>query len=341
MRCADSCRGTGRVTDSLVRALVCHQLTGPGDLVYEDDFPPPSTAPGAVRIEVSRAGVNFPDLLMTFGRYQFRPELPFAPGLEVAGTVTDAAGAVGGFSPGDRVMAVVGHGGWATEVVAPAAMTFPAPQELTDNEVAAFPLAYGTAIHALIDRGALQAGERLLVTGASGGVGMAAIQVGRQLGARVVAVVSSEEKATLATALGADEVIVADGELRPRLREASPDGFDVVFDPVGGDQFEVLARSLAWRGRLLVVGFASGSIPAIPANIALLKGASVVGVFWGAFTARQPDHNRALFDRLFEWVRANELRPHVSMVVPLESGADALIAMAERRLLGKAVLQLR
>ena len=133
MRCADSCRGTGRVTDSLVRALVCHQLTGPGDLVYEDDFPPPSTAPGAVRIEVSRAGVNFPDLLMTFGRYQFRPELPFAPGLEVAGTVTEAAGGVGGFSPGDRVMAVVGHGGWATEVVAPAAMTFPAPRR-TDRQ---------------------------------------------------------------------------------------------------------------------------------------------------------------------------------------------------------------
>ena len=135
-----------------------------------------------------------------------------------------------------------------------------------------------------------------------------------------MAVVSSEEKATLATALGADEVIVADGELRPRLREASPDGFDVVFDPVGGDQFEVLARSLAWRGRLLVIGFASGSIPAIPANLALLKGASVVGVFWGAFTAREPDRNRTLFDRLFEWVRANELRPHVSMVVPLENG---------------------
>ncbi len=201
---------------------------------------------------------------------------------------------VGMFSPGDRVMAVVGHGGWATEVVAPAAMTFRAPEELTDNEVAAFPLAYGTAIHALVDRAALQAGERLLVTGASGGVGMAAIQVGRQLGARVVAIVSSEEKRSLATALGADEVIVADGELRPRLREMSPDGFDVVFDPVGGDQFEVLARSLAWRGRLLVVGFASGSIPAIPANIALLKGASVVGVFWGASPPASPTTTGAL-----------------------------------------------
>jgi NADPH:quinone reductase len=324
-----------------VRALVCHQLTGPQDLVIEEDFPAPASAPRTVRIEVSHAGVNFPDLLMTHGRYQFRPEPPFAPGLEVAGTVSEVADGVDGFSPGDRVMAVVGHGGWAAEVVAPAAMTFPAPEQLADAEVAAFPLAFGTAVHALIDRAALQPGETLLVTGASGGVGMAAIQVGRLMGARVVAVVSSEEKAELAAALGAEKVVVLDGDLRQRLREVSPDGFDVVFDPVGGDQFEVLVRSLAWKGRLLVIGFASGAIPAIPANLALLKGAAVVGVFWGSFTAREPERNRELFDRLFDWVRTRQLRPHVSMVLPLEQGAQALIAMAERRLLGKAVLQVR
>ena len=324
-----------------MRALVCHRLTGPKDLVIEEDFPAPASAAETVRIEVSHAGVNFPDLLMTHGRYQFRPELPFAPGLEVAGTVSEVADDVDGLSPGDRVMAVVGHGGWAEEVVAPAALTLPAPEQLADAEVAAFPLAFGTAVHALVDRGALQPGETLLVTGASGGVGMAAIQVGRLLDARVVAVVSSEEKAELAAALGADEVVVLDGDLRERLREVTPDGFDVVFDPVGGDQFEVLARLLAWKGRLLVVGFASGAIPAIPANLALLKGAAVVGVFWGSFTAREPERNRELFDRLFEWVRTRQLRPHVSMVLPLEQGADALIAMAERRLLGKAVLQVR
>jgi NADPH2:quinone reductase len=170
---------------------------------------------------------------------------------------------------------------------------------------------------------------------------MAGIQVGRLLGARVVAVVSTEEKAALAAALGADEAVVLDGDLRQRLREVSPDGFDVVLDPVGGNLFEVLARSLAWKGRLLVVGFASGAIPAIPANLALLEGAAVVGVFWGSFTAREPERNRALFERLFDWVRANDLRPHVSTVLPLEQGVDALSAMAERRLLGKAVLQVR
>jgi NADPH2:quinone reductase len=220
-------------------------------------------------------------------------------------------------------------------------MTFRAPEQLTDVEIAAFPLAFGTAIHALADRGAVQPDETLLVTGASGGVGMAAIQVGRLLGARVVAVVSNKEKAALAAALGADEVVVLNDDLRQRLREVSADGFDVVFDPVGGDQFEVLARSLAWRGRLLVIGFASGAIPAIPANLSLLKGASVVGVFWGAFTAREPERNRELFDRLFDWVRTRQLRPHVSKVLPLEQGGDALAAMAERRLLGKAVLQVR
>ncbi len=248
MRRLMSGRWPGPGSVATVRALVCHQLTGPEDLVIEEDFPEPASAPGTVRIEVSHAGVNFPDLLMTYGRYQIRPEPPFAPGLEVAGTVSEVVGDVGGFSPGDRVMAVVGYGGWAEEVVAPAAMTFPAPEQLADAEIAAFPLAFGTAVHALVDRAALQSSETLLVTGASGGVGMAAIQVGRLLSSRVVAVVSTEEKAALAAALGADETIVLDGDLRQRLREVSPDGFDVVFDPVGGDQFEVLACSLAWRG---------------------------------------------------------------------------------------------
>ncbi len=212
MRCAVSCRIAGRVPGSFatVRALVCHQLTGPQDLVIEEDFPAPASEPGTVRIEVSHAGVNFPDLLMTHGRYQFRPELPFAPGLEVAGRVSQVADDIAGLSPGDRVMAVVGHGGWAEEVVAPAAMTFPAPEHLADAEIAAFPLAFGTAVHALVDRAALQPGETLLVTGASGGVGMAAIQVGRLLDARVVAVVSSVEKAALAATLGADDVVVLD-----------------------------------------------------------------------------------------------------------------------------------
>ena len=341
MRCAVSCQGAGQVTGSVVQALICHQLTGPEDLVLEGAFPVPESAPGAVRIEVSHAGVNFPDLLMTHGRYQFRPELPFAPGLEVAGTVSEVADDVGGFSVGDRVMAVVGYGGWASEVVAPAATAFRAPEQLTEVEVAAFPLAFGTAIHALVDRAALQDGETLLVTGASGGVGMAAIQVGRLLGARVVAIVSSEEKGYLAAGLGAHEVVLLAGDLRAQLREMSADGFDVIFDPVGGDQFEVLARSLAWKGRLLVIGFASGAIPAVPANLALLKGASVVGVFWGGFTAREPDRNRELFDRLFDWVRTQQLRPHVSTILPLAQGADALNAMSERRLLGKAVLEVR
>ena len=270
------------------------------------ELPDPAAAPGQVEIVVAASGANFPDVLMVRGQYQFRPEPPFAPGLEVAGTVASGDG----FPTGERVMAYVPHGGWAERVVADAANVFPMPPGMPFEVGAVLPVVYGTAIHALVDRGGLTPGETLVVLGGAGGVGLAAVQVGRLLGARVVAVVGSDDKERAATAAGADAVVRHDrDDLRDALRAAAPDGVDVVFDPVGGDATEIAFRSLSWGGRLLVVGFAAGAIPAIPANLPLLKGASLVGRVLGSVRPAGAGGQPGALRHAHRVVGAGESRP--------------------------------
>jgi NADPH2:quinone reductase len=317
-----------------MRAVVCDHVGDP-PFVRVGELPEPVAGAGQVEIVVAASGANFPDVLMVRGQYQFRPEPPFAPGLEVAGTVASGDG----FRAGERVMAFVSHGGWAERVVADAANVFPMPPGMPFEVGAVLPVVYGTAIHALVDRGGLTPGETLVVLGGAGGVGLAAVQVGRVLGARVVAVVGSDDKEGAATAAGADAVVRHDrDDLRGAPRAAAPDGVDGAFDPVGGDATEVAFRSLSWGGRLLVVGFAAGAIPAIPANLPLLKGASLVGVFWGRFADQAPDANRAHFATLTDWWEHGKIAPAITGRFGLDDGAEVLARLAGRRVVGKLVV---
>lgn len=322
-----------------MRALICSELDGV-DSLRVGELPDPELGPGEVRVAVEATGVNFPDLLITRGLYQDRPSLPFAPGMEVAGSVTELADDVTGFSPGDRVMAFVGHGGYAEQVVTTAQRLVPLPQSVPFEEAAAFPIVYGTSYHALIDRAGLAEGDSLLVLGAAGGVGLSAVQIGSALGARVIAAVSSDEKEKAVVEAGAAQVVRYDrDDLRSRMKELAPDGVDVVYDPVGGAAMEPAFRSLAWGGRHLVVGFAAGDIPALPVNLALLKGASLVGVFWGRFTELEPDRNRANFSTLLNWWTDKRIAPLVSDVFPLERAVDALRRIGRRDAVGKLVVR--
>jgi NADPH2:quinone reductase len=317
-----------------MRAVVCDHVGDP-PVVRAGELPEAVAGPGQVEIVVAASGANFPDVLMVRGQYQFRPEPPFAPGLEVAGTVASGDG----FAAGERVMAFVPHGGWAERVVADAANVFPMPPGMPFEVGAVLPVVYGTAIHALVDRAGVTPGETLVVLGGAGGVGLAAVQVGKALGARVVAVVGSDEKEEAAAAAGADAVVRHDrDDLRAALRAMAPDGVDVVFDPVGGDATETAFRSLAWGGRLLVIGFAAGAIPSIPANLALLKGASLVGVFWGRFAEQAPDANRSHFATLTDWWQHGRVTPTITGRFGLDEGAEVLARLAGRRVVGKLVI---
>ncbi|HEX6257147.1 MAG TPA: NADPH:quinone oxidoreductase family protein [Euzebyales bacterium] len=321
-----------------MRALVCSSLDG-FDGVAVGELDAPELRPGAVRISVGAAAVNFPDLLIIRGMYQDRPDLPFAPGAEVAGDVVEVADDVGGVEPGDRVYAWVGHGGFAEEVVADAAAVVHVPEDMPDEIATTLPLAYGTAYHALIDRGELREGQSLLVLGAAGGVGLAATEVGAAVGARVIGAVSSEEKEDAVRDAGADDVVRYDRTpLRDALRQLAPGGVDVVFDPVGGDATEAALRSTAYGGRLLIVGFASGDIPAIPANLPLLKSCAVVGVFWGRFARTEPDRNRRNLDTLGRWWLDGRIDPLVSRTYTLDDAVDALRLMDGRGAVGKLVI---
>ncbi|GIU92336.1 MAG: NADPH:quinone oxidoreductase [Acidimicrobiia bacterium] len=322
-----------------MKAILCEKRGGLEDLRWAD-APDPSPGPGEVVIDVRAAGVNFADLLMTQGLYQVRPPLPFSPGFEVCGTVTEIGVEVDGLRLGDRVVAFTGWGGYAERVKAQAGSVFPAPPGLSDTEAATFLVAYGTAYHALVDRAALRPSEVLVVLGASGGVGTAAVQLGRILDATVVAAVSSEEKAEFAHRMGASTVIRYDREdLKEAIRRVTDGrGADVVFDPVGGATTEQAFRALAWEGRLLVVGFAAGEIPGVPANLPLLKSASLVGVFWGAFAERRPDRVARQLELLASWVDQHGLRPPVTEVFPLSEAPQALRLVAERRVLGRLAL---
>ncbi|WP_309573055.1 NADPH:quinone oxidoreductase family protein [Deinococcus sp.] len=322
-----------------MRALTCETLGAPETLRVLD-APDPVPGPGEVVIAVQAAGVNYPDALMVMGQYQVRPPLPFTPGAEAAGTIAALGEGVTGFHIGQRVVAFTGTGAFATHLLAPAAAVMPLP-DVIDFEVAAtLPLAYGTSMHALCDRGHLQAGETLLVLGAAGGVGLAAVMLGKALGARVIAGVSSPDKAKVALAHGADDVIdYASENLRDRLKVLTGGaGPDVIFDPVGDALAEPAFRSIAWGGRYLVVGFAGGEIPRLPWNLPLLKGASIVGVFWGEFARRDPAANARNMGRLAAWVADGTIEPLVSGRYPLDRGAEALRALLERRVTGKVVL---
>ena len=321
-----------------MRAFVCSRLDGL-DGVGAGELPAGEVRPGTVRVAVRAAGVNFPDLLIIEGRYQFTAEPPFAPGSEFAGEVVEVGAGVTGPAVGDRVFGSVPYGAFAEQVIVDADSVFPVPDGMEYTEAAALPLAYGTSYHALVDRARITAGECLLVLGAAGGVGLAATQLGTALGARVIAAVSSDRKAAAVRAAGAAEVIRYDREnLRERVRTLESDGVDVVYDPVGGPLTEAALRSTAWNGRVLVVGFASGEIPSLPANLPLLKGCSVVGVFWGRFARLEPERNRRNIAALERLWAEGRIAPLVSETFDLERTGDALRRMRDRDAVGKLVV---
>jgi NADPH2:quinone reductase len=322
-----------------MRAVLCKRYGPPSELVVED-VPSPKPGAGQVLVAVHAAGVNFPDTLIIQGKYQFKPEPPFSPGGEVAGIVREVGPGVTGIAVGDRVIAATTWGGYAEEVVAEAKRIIPMPEGMDFDTAATFVLTYGTSHHALKDRAALQPGETLLVLGAAGGVGLAAVELGKAMGARVIAAASSDDKLATCREHGADEAInYSNEDLRKRLKALTDGrGVDVVYDPVGGDLSEPALRSMAWNGRFLVVGFAAGSIPSIPLNLALLKGCSIVGVFWGAFTRNEPRRNETNLQELLAWFKAGKVKPYISARYPLERAADALHDVMERKVKGKVVL---
>jgi len=324
-----------------VKAVLCKQFGPPESLVLED-VPSPSPGPGEVVISVKAASVNFPDVLIIQGKYQFKPPLPFSPGSELAGVVKEIGADVKNVKPGDKVIAVTTFGAFAEETKTEAARLLPMAEGMSFDVAASFMLTYGTTDHALRDRAQLRAGETLMVLGAAGGVGVAALEIGKALGARVIACASSDDKLALCREHGADETInYATEDLRERIKAlCGSKGVDVIYDAVGGPYTEPAFRSIAWRGRLLVIGFAAGEIPKLPLNLPLLKGASIVGVFWGDFTRREPQVFAESARQLARWYREGKLKPHVSATFPLEKAADAMNLLASRKAKGKVVVKI-
>ena len=322
-----------------MKAVLCKEYGLPGKLVVED-IPSPKPASGQVVVSVKACGVNFPDTLIIQGKYQFKPEMPFSPGGEVAGVVKEIGEGVTRVKPGDRVIAFNTWGGFAEEMVVDADRTIPMPASMDFIPAAAFVLTYGTSYHALKDRAEIKAGETLLVLGAAGGVGLAAIQLGKAMGARVIAAASSVEKLKVCRDNGADETINYGSEdLRARVKVITAGkGVDIVYDPVGGPYSEPALRDMAWKGRFLVVGFAAGDIPKVPLNLTLLKGCSIVGVFWGAFTKNEPERNRENNWELMAMYAAGKIKPHIHATYPLERAAEALNEVLNKRVAGKVVL---
>jgi len=324
-----------------MKALLCKQFGPPESLVLED-VPSPRPGPGEVVLSVKAASVNFPDVLIIQNKYQFKPPLPFSPGSELAGVVKEVGEGVTNAKPGDRVIAFTTYGAFAEEAKTEATRLLPMPKGMDFPSAASFILTYGTTDHALRDRGRLKAGETLLVLGAAGGVGIAAIEVGKALGARVIACASSDEKLAVCREHGADDTInYTAGDLREGIKGLTGGkGVDVIYDAVGGPYTEPAFRSIAWRGRLLVIGFAAGDIPKLPLNLPLLKGADVVGVFWGDFTRREPKAFLESARQLMRWFEDGKLRPHVSATFPLEKAAEAMNLLASRKAKGKVVVQI-
>ena len=322
-----------------MRAIVCNVWGEPESLTMED-VEPPALGPGGVRIAVKGCGVNFADILLVAGTYQTKPDFPFSPGLEVAGEVLECAPGVDGLKSGQRVIATVDHGGFAEQVVASAERIIPIPDAMDFTSAAAFPVAYGTSHLGLAYKAQLKAGETLLVLGAAGGVGLTAVEIGKKMGATVIACAGGPEKLKVAAEYGADHLIdYAAEDVRARAKELTEGrGVDVVYDPVGGDTFDAAMGAAARGGRLLIVGFASGQVPQIPANILLVKNITAIGYYWGAHWTLDPSLVRRSFDALFEWYGEGALRPHVSHTFDLADAATALRTLVERKSTGKVVI---
>ena len=322
-----------------MHAWLCENPVGVDALVWKE-LPTPEPQAGQVRIAIRAASLNFPDLLIVQNKYQMKPPLPFVPGSEYAGVVDAVGEGVTHLKSGDAVAAFGGTGGFATHAIADAATVMPLPEGFAFDDAAAFVLTYGTTHHALLDRAQLKPGETVLVLGAAGGVGTAAIQIAKAAGARVIAAASSDEKCELCKQIGADETInYSTGNLREQIKAlTNGKGPDVVYDPVGGDLAEPVFRSIAWRGRYLVVGFAQGGIPALPFNLALLKGASIVGVFWGDFARREPKANLAALTELAAWYAKGLIKPVIDQRLPMTELPQAFARMGSRQVRGKLVM---
>jgi NADPH:quinone reductase len=322
-----------------MQAWWCDTLEGIGAMHWRAS-PTPEPGAGEVRIAIRAASLNFPDLLIVEGKYQFKPPLPFVPGAEFAGVVDAVGAGVQRLKAGDPVAAIAGTGGFATHACVDASRVLPLPPGFALEDAAAFAFTYGTSHHALIDRGALQAGETVLVLGAAGGVGSAAVQIAKAAGARVIAAASTDAKCDFCRSLGADETInYGRDELRAALKALTDGrGPDLVYDPVGGELAEPAFRSIAWRGRYLVVGFALGRIPALPFNLPLLKGASIVGVFWGDFVKREPAASAAALGQLAQWYAQGKVRPAIDRRLPMQELPAAYARMASREVQGKLLM---
>jgi NADPH2:quinone reductase len=325
-----------------MRSILNRELAGTAGLELVE-LPAPEPGACHVRISVEAAGVNFADALMLEGRYQEMPSLPFVPGLEVAGRVDAVGVGVSDIEPGRRVLALVDHGGFAEQVVARADDVITLPEELDTKTAAGFAIAYGTAFGALVWRAGLARGEVLLVHGAAGGVGLTAVECGKALGATVIATARGEERAAVAAAHGADHAIDSEAaDLVDRIKALTGGrGVDVVFDPIGGPLFDASLRCIAWEGRIVIIGFASGTVPQIPANILLVKNAAVLGFYWGSYRRHDPERLRAGFRQLFDWYRIGVIRPTVSEVVPLAGTAAAIDRLRRRETTGKLVVDVR
>lgn len=323
-----------------MRAILCKEY-GPADTLVIEDIASPEAKGSGVKIRVKAAGLNFPDTLIIEGKYQIKPSMPFSPGGEMAGEVLDVGEKVTRFKKGDRVMGLTGFGAFSEEIVAAEANLLPIPDGMSDEEAAAFTMVYGTSYHALKQRANIQPGETLLVLGASGGVGLATVELGKAMGAHVIAAASTADKLEVAKQAGADELInYTEEPLKDAVKKLTKNkGVDVVYDPVGGDFTEQALRAMAWNGRHLIVGFAAGEIPKIPANLTLLKGCSVVGVFWGTFTRQEPEVSNQNMMDLLKLYSEGKIKPAISEVFEFEDYVSALNALTERRAKGKVVLK--
>ena len=325
-----------------MRAMLCREFGEPSVLTMgEVDEPVPG--PRQVKVEVHSVGVNFPDLLLVAGKYQAKPSFPFSPGIECAGIVVELGEGVDQLAVGDRIMCDTGYGCCSEYVLAYAHRTYKLPDAMPFDVAGGFTITYGTAYHALIDRAQIQPGEVLLVHGAAGGVGLNAVEIGRLLGAMVIGTVGSDEKIKIVKQYGADHVINYNKEnFRDVVKDLTDGrGADVIYDPVGGDVFDQSMRCINWNGRLLVIGFASGRIPEVKANLVLLKGCQVMGVIWGAFANIEIPKNRANFATLFDWVEQGKINPHISAYYPLEATGEAIELLQSREAKGKVIVRVR
>jgi len=323
-----------------MKALICQEFGTPGKLVF-GELTKPTVAPNQVLIEVKACGINFPDTLIIQNKYQFKPELPFSPGGEVSGIATEVGTEVHHIKKGDHVFALTGWGGLAEYVAADGHKCLPMPEHMDFITGATTMYTCGTSLHALKQRGKLQKDEKLMVLGASGGVGLAAVQIGKLMGAYVIAAASSDEKLAICKASGADELINYEStDLRRYIKEHHSEGIDVIYDPVGDRFAEPAVRSLAWGGRYLVVGFAAGKPSAIPMNLPLLKGASIVGVFWGAFAQKQPKESMENFQQILHWIQKGQLQQHIHKTYSLEDAAQAIQDLMDRNVIGKNVVRI-